>query len=131
MDDPTSDTKTGFQSATDVVFLVIYTVEMCLKIFGFGFILNKGSYLRDYWNILDFAVVTTGYLPYFFNTTSGVNISSLRSMRILRPLKTITKIKELRNIMIGFFEALKPLLNSLIILLFFYTVFAIAGLQLF
>lgn len=45
------------------MFLSIYTIEMLLKIIGMGFILNKGAYLRDYWNILDFVIVITSYYP--------------------------------------------------------------------
>lgn len=37
---------------------------MVLKIIGMGFIFNKQSYLRDYWNILDFVIVVTAYIPY-------------------------------------------------------------------
>jgi hypothetical protein len=37
-------------------------MEMVLKILGLGFVFNKGAYLRDPWNILDFVIVMTGYL---------------------------------------------------------------------
>ncbi len=48
----------------DYGFLGFYTVEMILKIIGLGFVFNKGSYLRDPWNLLDFIIVTSSYLPY-------------------------------------------------------------------
>lgn len=35
---------------------------MVLKILGMGFIFNKGAYLRDYFNILDFFIVVSAYL---------------------------------------------------------------------
>ena len=44
------------------VFLGLYTVEMCIKILGLGFLLNKGAYIRDPWNILDFTIVMSAYL---------------------------------------------------------------------
>lgn len=47
----------------DYIFTGIYTVEMLLKIMGMGFFYNKGSYLRDNWNILDFFIVITSYIP--------------------------------------------------------------------
>lgn len=37
-------------------FLGVYTLEMMLKIFAKGFVLNKFSYLRNKWNMLDFVV---------------------------------------------------------------------------
>ena len=44
------------------VFQGIYTVEMVLKILGMGLIFNKGAYLRDYFNMLDFFIVVSAYL---------------------------------------------------------------------
>jgi hypothetical protein len=57
MDDPT--TTTLFED----FFLYAYTCEMCLKIVAMGFVFNKGAYLRDGWNFLDFIIVSTSLLP--------------------------------------------------------------------
>ncbi len=46
----------------DLVYLIVYTVEMVLKIIAMGFFMEKNSYLRDAWNILDFFVVGCGWL---------------------------------------------------------------------
>lgn len=73
----------------DNIFLYIYTAECALKIGGNGFILNKGSYLRDAWNILDFIIVLSGWAETVFST---VNLSALRTLRILRPLRSISSI---------------------------------------
>ena len=103
---------------------------MGLKIFGLGFILNENAYLRDGWNILDFIIVFTAWLPYFIGGNNS-GISSLRVFRVLRPLRTISNIKSLRIILTSLFSALRLLLDSIIVLLFFFLIFAIAGLQLF
>lgn len=47
------------------IFLALYSVEMVLKILGLGFVFNKGAYLRDPWNILDFIIVMSAYLTIF------------------------------------------------------------------
>jgi voltage-dependent calcium channel L type alpha-1C/voltage-dependent calcium channel L type alpha-1D len=47
------------------VFLVLYTVEMCLKILGMGLLLDKGAYLRSFWGILDFTIVMSAYFTMF------------------------------------------------------------------
>ena len=52
---------TPTQVIIDFTFLILYTIEMSLKIIGLGFIFNQGAYLRDYWNILDFIIVSTAY----------------------------------------------------------------------
>lgn len=104
---------------------------MALKIIGLGFLFNEGAYLRDAWNILDFVIVVTAYPAVIWNSSSGVDLSALRSLRVLRPLRTISSIKALRNILAALFSAAKPLANSIFMLVFFFMVFAIGGLQLF
>lgn len=104
---------------------------MVLKIIGMGFIMGKKSYLRDWWNLMDFIIVTTAYLPIIFSSNSGFNLNSLRSLRVLRPLRTISTVKELKMILTALISAIGLLLNSLVIIMFFFIVFAIGGLQLF
>ena len=50
----------SLQEKTEVYFLVIFCIEALLKIVALGFILHKGAYLRNVWNIMDFIVVVTG-----------------------------------------------------------------------
>ena len=62
MEDPTNNDETAFSIIIENVFLALYSLEMILKIIGLGFFCNKGSYLRDPWNVLDFIIVTAGYI---------------------------------------------------------------------
>ena len=102
---------------------------MFLKIFGMGFIFNKKSYLRDGWNCLDFVIIITGYIPIIFaGNNNAANLSNLKSFRILRPLRTVSSIKSLKILLSTIISALPMLFNALMILLFFYLIFAIAGL---
>lgn len=102
---------------------------MVIKIFSAGFVLNKKSYLRDPWNILDFIIVITSLLPYVI--TISVSLKPLRIFRVLRPLRTITKIKELKEIVGTLFEAKGLILDAIFILFIFCTIFAIIGVQFF
>ena len=52
--------RTEHLEFTEPYFLGIFCVEASLKILALGFILHKGSYLRNGWNIMDFIVVVTG-----------------------------------------------------------------------
>ena len=42
------------------VFTYVFAVECLLKVIANGFILHKGAYLRDWWNVIDFVVVISG-----------------------------------------------------------------------
>lgn len=43
---------TKYEDIIDQTFLLIYTVEMVLKIIAMGFVMRQHSYLRDTWNIV-------------------------------------------------------------------------------
>lgn len=92
-DDPTTDSDNN--GSIDLALLIIYTIEMVIKILALGFILENNSYMRDAWNIIDIVIIVTGYLPYVI-TGASFNLSALRSLRVLRPLKSVTKIKALK-----------------------------------
>ena len=57
------DTSDPFNRAVDeseLVFTTLFAIEMVLKIIAMGFVLERGAYLRDPWNVLDFIVVMAG-----------------------------------------------------------------------
>ena len=102
---------------------------MFLKISAFGFLFNKGAYLRDLWNILDFVIVVTSLLPLIVDI--GFSVNALRAIRVLRPLRTITKVKALKMIVKTLFNSFSLVMDSLSILFMVMGIFAIAGMQLF
>ena len=102
---------------------------MVLKIFAFGLVFPSKAYLRDPWNVLDFVIVITSLMPLVIDLNFSVN--SLRAIRVLRPLKTITKVKALKMIVSTLFHSFSLVMDSLYILTFVMFVFAIAGTQLF
>ena len=67
MDDPLRppEETPAFMNTADDIFQYLYTIEMVVKIVSLGFICNKGSYLRDAWNILDFVIIASGYISMF------------------------------------------------------------------
>ncbi|KAI8429617.1 hypothetical protein MSG28_000214 [Choristoneura fumiferana] len=77
---------------TEAYFLGIFCVEASLKILALGFVLHRGSYLRNVWNIMDFFVVVTGSMTIFAEYNVDVDLRMLRSFRVLRPLKLVSRI---------------------------------------
>lgn len=128
--DPTDLNPPPIWNYVDNTFLVFYTFEMCLKILGWGFVLKPGSYLRDPWNMLDFVIVFTGLLD-LITQGGSVDLSAMRTFRVMRPLKTISGIEGLRIIVSSLLKSSKPLFESLIVLFFGYLLFSIVGLLLF
>ena len=61
----------------------------------------------------------------------GLSISSLRALRVLRPLRAITSIEGLRVLVQAVLKALPELQNTIIVLVFFFLIFATGGVNLF
>ena len=59
-----------------------------------------------------------------------MRLSVLRAFRVLRPLRTISSIEGLRMLVTALISALPLLRDTIIVLIFFFLIFAIAGLQL-
>lgn len=127
IDDPAKVEEDPWKIIVDYLFLGIYTIEMVLKILGFGFIFNKGAYIRDAWNILDFVIVLSGYVELFVTSTS-LNLGVLWSFWVLRPLRTISGIEGLWVLVSALLQSIPLLRDTLMILLFFFFIMGIAGL---
>lgn len=121
--------ETPVEKNIDLVFNVIYTVEMFLRIFSLGFIWNKGSYLRSMWCQLDFICVMTALMEYAGG--GGGSLGALRAFRVLRPLRFVNNIAGLKSIVQSIMSAIPMLKNTMIVLFFFFLIFAIGGLNLF
>ena len=53
-------TRNSTIDSISVILTLIYTAEAALKIAAYGFFMNKKSYMRKGWNIIDFVVVVSG-----------------------------------------------------------------------
>uniref|UniRef100_A0A8D0G2N2 Sodium channel protein n=1 Tax=Sphenodon punctatus TaxID=8508 RepID=A0A8D0G2N2_SPHPU len=109
-------------------FIGIYSFELVVKVLARGFVLNKFTYLRDPWNILDFFVIIVTYVTV---ARPQFNVSALRSFRVLRTLKTISALPGLKVIVGSLIQSVKKLANVMFLTVFFLSVFALVGLQLF
>jgi hypothetical protein len=137
MSNPLEKNPSPFFADVEIVFLVLYTGEMVLKIMGLGFVMGEGTYLRDWWNVMDFIIVITSLLSVGGSEekattgqdeeSGGFNASSMRAFRVARPLRTISSIKGLKVLMTALISALPMLSDTIIILFGFFLTFAIAG----
>ena len=121
--------ETPTEKSIDLVFNIIYLIEMVLRIFSKGFIFGDDAYLKSYWNILDFICVVTAYFEIV--TGGGASVSGLRAFRVLRPLRFVNNIQGLKVIVSSVIAAIPLLKNTLVVLFFFFLIFAIGGLNLF
>jgi hypothetical protein len=72
----------------ELVFASIFFSEFILKVIAFGFIFEPKTYIRDGWNIIDLLTVISSVI----SLTSSMNFSAIRTIRMLRPLRSINAI---------------------------------------
>jgi hypothetical protein len=75
LEDPTSTEVNPILAIIDYIFLYLYTLEMTLKIIGYGFIFGDGAYLKESWNILDFIVVCSAWFTEILLKLNPENVS--------------------------------------------------------
>lgn len=112
------------------IFVIIYTVEMVLKLIAFD-----KNYFKDNWCVFDFIIVVSAwigiFLFQFFNIDIGVFSTIIRSFRIARVIKLIKSAKKLHQIVQTFILALPELLNVGALLMLFLLLFTVLGVHLF
>ena len=81
------------------------------------------------WCQLDFICVTTAYLELLGG--GGTSLGGLRAFRVLRPLRFVNNIQGLKSIVQSVMKAIPVLKDTILVLFFFFLIFAIGGLNLF
>ncbi len=85
------------------------------------------------WNRLDFFIVIIGWLeenPRYLGALP-FNLSFLRVFRVFRPLKTLTKVDGMKELVSTLFLCVDPLIDVLGLTFFVFFVFGVLGMELF
>ena len=119
-------------SVLDIFLTVIFSIEMVLKIIAFGF-LNCGStsYIRSAWNLLDAVIVIVSYISIGLPKSNLNLIKVIRLMKILRPLRAISRNEGLKLSIKALTVAISSILNVVIVVVLFIFIFAIIGVNYF
>ena len=91
--------------ALDRLALWFFTVEIGLKLW-----IYRGRFFRDTWSVFDFVIVAIAWLP------SAGPLSVLRALRIVRALRLLTIVPQMRTVIGALFRAL-PGMGSVIAVL--------------
>lgn len=101
---------TGLFKAIDLVCLVIFAIELVLKLAVY-----RLAFFRSGWNVFDFLVVAIALVP-----GQGV-LSVLRTLRVLRVLRLLTVVPSLKKVVAAFIHSI-PGLGAVVMVMaiFFY-----------
>jgi len=95
----------GFLRVFDRVILGIFVVELSLKLYAYGV-----HFFRSSWNLFDFFVVSVGLLP------QGAGMSALRGLRVIRALRLLSVIPQMRAVVQALLDAL-PGMGAVILMI--------------
>ncbi|XP_035282347.1 voltage-dependent L-type calcium channel subunit alpha-1C isoform X16 [Anguilla anguilla] len=115
----------------DYVFTGLFTIEIILKMTAYGAFLHKGSFCRNYFNILDLVVVSVSLISSGIQSSAINVVKILRVLRVLRPLRAINRAKGLKHVVQCVFVAIRTIGNIVIVTSLLQFMFACIGVQLF
>jgi voltage-gated sodium channel len=106
--------------ALDTLALWIFTVEIGLKLW-----LYRDRFFRDAWNVFDFLIVAVAWVP-----TTGP-LSVLRALRIVRALRLLSIVPQMRTVIGALFRALPGMGSVIAVLALVFYVAAVMATKLF
>ena len=115
----------------EILCNIFFGAETAMEIIAQGFFLEKKSYLRSWWNIINFVTFISAWGVIAGTTSENTIIQILRIIRLLRAIRFIQDIpllKKSMNAFVGSFSRLGPILIPLLFVMLYY---CIIGLHLF
>merc|ERR1712157_620550 len=108
---------------TDSVFLVIFTVEICLQLFANGI-----EFFDDSFYIFDLCVITMSWLPYIPGLKGLPNFQifrTCRTIRLFRVIRYLSYFRALNDIVLFISEVLPVLGHLFYFLIFLWCIFSV------
>lgn len=105
----------------DYVFVVLFTVELAINIFGNWFF----DFVSDAWNWFDTIVVIISLVSKFASDDPGLNV--LRTVRAFRVFRLFKRLKSLRHIIRAITASLPAVCNAFFLVILMTMIYAIMG----
>uniref|UniRef100_A0A8D0CPI9 Voltage-dependent L-type calcium channel subunit alpha n=1 Tax=Sander lucioperca TaxID=283035 RepID=A0A8D0CPI9_SANLU len=142
-----SDHVTKLSDMLNLIFTVLFTVEMILKLMAF----KARGYFGDPWNVFDFIIVigsvvdvilsevdvSTNYYYIFksilMNSTDpiAVSITFFRLFRVMRLVKLLNRSEGIRNLLWTFIKSFQALPHVALLIIMLFFIYAVIGMQIF
>uniref|UniRef100_A0AAQ5XES1 Voltage-dependent L-type calcium channel subunit alpha n=1 Tax=Amphiprion ocellaris TaxID=80972 RepID=A0AAQ5XES1_AMPOC len=121
---------TALQDVASRVLLVLFVIEMFVKMYALG----PRAYFMSLFNRFDFFVVLCGILEMILLSAGAVTplgFSVLRCIRLLRILKVTKYWKSLSNLVASLLNSVRSIASLLLLLFLFIVIFSLLGMQVF
>uniref|UniRef100_A0ACB8F5Y0 Voltage-dependent L-type calcium channel subunit alpha-1S n=1 Tax=Sphaerodactylus townsendi TaxID=933632 RepID=A0ACB8F5Y0_9SAUR len=132
-----SETMNQVSDVLNVVFTILFTVEMILKLIAF----KAKGYFGDPWNVFDFLIVIGSIIdvilsqidpPTTGNEENGrISITFFRLFRVLRLVKLLSRGEGIRNLLWTFIKSFQALPHVALLIVMLFFIYAVIGMQMF
>ena len=109
-----------FLIALDTLALAIFCAEIAAKLAVY-----RWSFFRDPWNVFDFVIVGIALMP------ASQGLSVLRSLRILRALRLVSMVPEMRTVVQALLNAIPAMASVIALMTLIFYVAAVMTTKLF
>ena len=95
---PSTDMIVRISAYLDYFFTSVFACEALIKTLALGFCNDKGSYLREFWNQLDFGIVCISLLDVALVNVNTPALKVMKIFRALRPLRFISHNRDMKTL---------------------------------
>ncbi|GMF20747.1 unnamed protein product [Phytophthora lilii] len=109
------------------IFTALFTFECILKVVAMGLIGDRGAYLMDPWNWIDFTVVVVGLIAALPSVPA---VAGVRALLVLRPLRFFNAVPGIKKLVTALLKSIPELLTVVAFLSFLFFFYGVIGVQL-
>uniref|UniRef100_A0A672YU96 Voltage-dependent L-type calcium channel subunit alpha n=1 Tax=Sphaeramia orbicularis TaxID=375764 RepID=A0A672YU96_9TELE len=127
-----SDHVTKLSDTLNLIFTVLFTVEMILKLMAF----KARGYFGDPWNVFDFIIVIGSVVDVILSEVdasenASVSITFFRLFRVMRLVKLLNRSEGIRNLLWTFIKSFQALPHVALLIIMLFFIYAVIGMQIF
>uniref|UniRef100_A0A3B3X020 Voltage-dependent L-type calcium channel subunit alpha n=1 Tax=Poecilia mexicana TaxID=48701 RepID=A0A3B3X020_9TELE len=127
-----SNYVTKLSDTLNLIFTVLFTVEMILKLMAF----KVRGYFGDPWNVFDFIIVIGSVVDVILSEVdasenASVSITFFRLFRVMRLVKLLNRSEGIRNLLWTFIKSFQALPHVALLIVMLFFIYAVIGMQIF
>uniref|UniRef100_A0A672LRP0 Voltage-dependent L-type calcium channel subunit alpha n=1 Tax=Sinocyclocheilus grahami TaxID=75366 RepID=A0A672LRP0_SINGR len=127
-----SDHITKLSDTLNLIFTVLFTGEMIVKLIAF----KAKGYFGDPWNVFDFVIVVGSIVDVVLSEVDDaenvrVSITFFRLFRVLRLIKLLNRSEGIRNLLWTFIKSFQALPHVALLIVMLFFIYAVIGMQMF
>ena len=137
MYDPTAPDDSSWNASlayAEHFFSAFFLGEFFVQIVARNFFIGPGAYLHNPWFRLDFVIVVSGTMTlvmFMIGASGGGNVSGMRTLRALKPLRTISVFPGMRVQVATILDSMPFIGSAMVLLGWLYVVYGVVGVYLY